>query len=314
MDQRRHPADRSGSGGCATNGVFAVGLAPIGVFTLGLVALGLWSFGCVSAGFVSSGIVSAGWMSIGGRLSLGWFALADLPGRGTAIGVYAWGNLVRGLRFERARSWETLATEEGVVAVWRERQGDLPHLAQWLDRADALRLRQCVLWAGIGTCVVAVAVSPFVLWDSLAATEVLGWPLIAVGNYEFVGGPAVFAGDEPRAWISIGYRPTGFVAIGFQPTGAIALGFVPIGVIPVGLGAFGLLPCGLAAAGLVANGFVSFGWMAFGSVAFGWFARGNPGGAAVGAYAWGNIARGLFFARRLSRKTVDNGLAQGRER
>ena len=102
--------------GVQPTGVFAVGLAPIGVFTLGLVALGLWSFGGVCAGFVSLGIVSAGWMSIGGRLSLGWYALADL----TAIGVYAWGDRVRGRRFERARSRELLEAQMRQIDLARK--------------------------------------------------------------------------------------------------------------------------------------------------------------------------------------------------
>lgn len=106
--------------GVQPTGVFAVGLAPIGVFSFGLVALGLWSFGYIAAGLVSSGIVSAGWLSVCGRLSLGWFALADHPGKGTAIGVYAWGNRVRGRRFESARSWEMLEAQMRQIDLARK--------------------------------------------------------------------------------------------------------------------------------------------------------------------------------------------------
>jgi len=150
---------------------------------------------------------------------------------------------------------------------------------------------------------------PFALWDSLASTEVLGRPLVAVGNYEFVGGPAVFVGDEPRgwAWVSIGLRPTGFVAIGVVPAGVIALGLVPQGVVSVGMVAIGLLPFGCSVFGLVSYGMVSFGWISFGRACVGWYALGD---GAMGAYAWGNqVARGFLFARRRSWKTLGNGSA-----
>lgn len=300
--------------GVQPTGVIAFGLFPVGVVSFGLIALGLFGVGGLAAGLISFGTVSAAWLSFASRLSIGWFAL----GMRAAIGVYAWGTRVRGLLYQGARSWETPKgateeTEEGIESVWRKRQGALPHLAERLDGTDARRLRRCVLWVGVGACVVAGAVSPLALSKSLASTEVLGWPLVAVGGYEFVGGRTVVAGEEPRAWISIGYRPRGVVAIGIQPTGVIALGFVPIGLIPVGLTALGLFPLGLGAAGFLANGVVSFGWIAFGRVACGWYALAKPAGGAVGAYAWGNIAHGLFSARRLSGTMVDNGSAGRRE-
>ena len=221
---------------------------------------------------------------------------------------------MHGLLFQGVRSWKMVeGPANGVVSVWRKRQRHLPHLARWLDGADARRLRRCVLWVGVGACVVAVAFSPLARSESLASTEVRGWPLVAVGDYEFVGGRAVFAGEEPRAWISIGYRPRGMVAIGFQPTGVIALGFVSIGLVPVGLLALGLLPLGLGAAGFLANGLVSFGWIAFGRVACGWYALAKPAGVAVGAYAWGHIAHGLCFARRLSGTRLTTVRWKGRE-
>ena len=300
--------------GVQPTGVVALGLAPLSVFSFGLVALGLWSWGCVVAGLVSLGTISAGWMSFGTIFSAGWFALADSPRKGRSIGVYAWGTRVHGLRLQRVLSQKMVeGPVQGVVSVWRKRHGALPHLAQRLEAADARRLRRCMLWVGIGACVVAGAVSPLAHSESLSSMEALGWPLVAVGDYEFVGGRAVFAGEEPRAWISIGYRPRGVVAIGFQPTGVIALGFVSIGLVPVGLVALGFLPLGLGAAGLVARGLVSFGWIAFGWAAVGWYALASPAGGAVGAYAWGNTAHGLFFARRLSGTRLTTVRWKGRE-
>ncbi len=299
--------------GLQPTGVIAVGLLPIGAVSVGVVALGLLPLGCVAAGLVSIGTVSAAWLSFGSRLSLGWFALGDGPRKGTSIGAYAWGNRAHGLLFEKRRLREALdarpANEGAQSIVPRGRQGDLRRLARRLDGTDAHRLRRCAFWTGVVACTMAIAVSPFALWDSLASTEVLGRPLVAVGNYEFVGGRAVFVGDEPRgwAWVSIGLRPTGFVAIGVAPAGVIALGLVPQGVVSVGMVAIDLLPFGCAVFGLVSYGMVSFGWISFGRACVGWYALGD---GAMGAYAWGNqVACGFLFARRRSWKTLGNGSA-----
>ena len=284
--------------GLQPTGVIALGLLPIGAVSIGVVALGLISLGGVAGGLATIGTITTGWLSIGNRLALGWYALAVAHPKSTSIGAYAWGNRARGLLFEKG-SWKVPAPvrrSERRSPISRRHQDDLSRFARRLDGTDALRLRRCVFWIGLAACTVAVAVSPLALWHSLASAEVLGWPLIAVGDYEFVGGPAVFVGEEPHGWISIGYRPTGFVAIGMAPTGVIALGAVSQGVVAVGLVAFGVLPLGFAAAGLVSYGVVSFGWISFGRASLGWFAHGE---VTIGAYAWGNQVRGWLFERRL---------------
>lgn len=225
--------------GAQPTGVFAVGLVPIGVVPVGAVALGVFAIGGVAVGLAPIGSISAGWLSFGRRVSAGWYALGDLPGRGISIGAYAWGSRTRGLLYERRLTkglgaWP--ANEAGRSPMSARRQSELPRLASRLDGPAAARFRRRVLWAGIVASAVAVAASPLALWDAMASTEVLGWPLVAIGgSYEYVSGFWAFAGDEPRGWVSIGWRPKGLVAIGLQPTGVVAVGFLPVGVVSAGL-------------------------------------------------------------------------------
>ena len=184
------------------------------------------------------------------------------------------------------------------MSISRRCQDDLPRLARRLD-ADAHRIRQRVFaaivvpfWMAFGLFWAAVG------GDWAASSEVLGWPLLAVADYEFVGLTPVLVGDEPHGWVSIGMRPTGLVALGLQPTGVIAVGLLPIGVLSLGLVALGLFPLGCIAAGLVSFGTVSAGWLSFGSrLSLGWFALWAlpRKGTSIGAYAWGNRAHGLVF-------------------
>lgn len=193
---------------------------------------------------------------------------------------------------------------------------ELPPLARRLNGAFAHRLRRRLIWIGVVAFVFAATVFPLVFLDSLASTNVLGWPLVAVGSdYEFVGWG--YVGNEPRGWISIGFRPVGVVAIGHIPTGVIAVGFVPFGLVSFGHLAFGLLAYGFAAVGLVSCGGASAGWLAFGGTTLGWYARGR---AARGAYAWGNYANGLYLTSVIPPKgmpepaTNNSPLAKWRKR
>ena len=283
--------------GIRPTGLVAVGAQPTGIFALGLVPIGVVPVGSVALGLAPIGSISVGWLSFGRWVSAGWYALADLPGRGIAIGAFAWGGRTRGLLYE-ARATTGLgawpANEAGRSPMSARRQGELPRLASRLDGPAAARLRCSVLWAGIVASAVAVAASPLALWEAVASTEVLGWPLVAVGgSYEYVGGFWAFAGDEPRGWVSIGWRPKGLVAIGLQPTGVIAVGFLPVGVVSVGWMALGLLAWAGCAAAVVSYGVLSAGWIAFGRVSVGWHAHGR---VAIGAYARGHRAYGVRLA------------------
>lgn len=198
------------------------------------------------------------------------------------------------------------------MSISRRCQDDLPRLARRLD-ADAHRIRQRVF----GAIVVPFFMAFGLFWlavggDWAASSEVLGWPLLAVADYELVGLRPVLVGDEPCGWISVGMRPTGLVALGLQPTGVIAVGLLPIGAVSVGVVALGLLPLGCVTAGLVSIGTVSAAWLSFGSrLSLGWFALGDGlrKGTSIGAYAWGNRARGLLFEKRRLREALDARLA-----
>ena len=167
-----------------------------------------------------------------------------------------------------------------MMSLFKKEQESLPRLALRLDGMDAKRIHLCALSPGVVASIVAVAAIPLGLSHSAASVEVLGLPLVVLG-------------DDARGWVGIGLQPTGLLAVGFQPTGVIAVGVLPIGLVPVGTVALGLWPLGCIAVGLVSYGSVSVGWIAVGVVSLGWYAH---GAVARGAYAWGQRAYGVYHA------------------
>ena len=174
-----------------------------------------------------------------------------------------------------------------------------PPLARRLSD-DGARACLWLLALPVALGVVGAAVWIAVAEGFFASTEeVLGWPLVAIGER----GPAnilgweAAAGEEPRGWISIGRRPVGFFAFGFQPTGVIAIGNIPVGVVAIGHLAIGVLPIGITAVGLASLGVASGGWLSFGVACAGRYAYGSPfGSVSLGAYAWGHRAYGVYLA------------------
>ena len=175
----------------------------------------------------------------------------------------------------------------------------LPCLARRLSD-DGARACRWMLVLAIALGVVGAAVWIAVAEGLFASTEeVLGWPLVAIGERgpANIAGWEAAAGEEPRGWISIGRRPVGFFAFGFQPTGVIAIGNIPVGVVAIGHLAVGVLPIGITAVGLASLGVASGGWLSFGVGSVGRYAYGSPlGGVSLGAYAWGQKAYGVYLA------------------
>ena len=200
------------------------------------------------------------------------------------------------------------------MSISRRCQQDLPRLARRLDGANAQWIYSRA-FRYVGLCILLVC--PWVSIGSLESVHVLGWPLLAVADYELVGLRPVLVGDEPCGWISVGMRPTGLVALGLQPTGVFAVGLLPIGVLSLGLVALGLFPLGCIAAGFVSFGTVSAGWLSFGSrLSLGWFALWAlpRKGTSIGVYAWGNRAHGLVFDKRRSWELPPSQLSFGTRR
>ena len=172
--------------------------------------------------------------------------------------------------------------------------GSLPPLARHLSNHG----HRTLCWMGVVGVVLAVAGAAVAIAaaEGLVAGEVLGWPLVAIGErgpVNFFGWEAP-VGDEPRGWVAIGRRPVGFFAFGYQPTGVIAVGNFPVGVLSLGWVAVGIVPFGISALGLVSVGIASGGWLSFGLGCVGWYAYGN---SPLGAYAWGEErAYGVYLA------------------
>lgn len=194
------------------------------------------------------------------------------------------------------------------MSIPTKRGQGLPYLARRLD-ADAQRIRQRMFFASMISfwLVMCLVVSP-AGGNWAASIEVLGWPLIAVAEFELDGLMPVLASDASFGWISIGIRPAGVVALGVQPTGFFAVGLAPIGVFSFGLVALGLWSWGCVVAGLVSLGTISAGWMSLGTrFAAGWFALADAPrkGRSIGVYAWGTRVSGLRFQSVRSRKMVE---------